>query len=125
MSVNSERGNKDFDLGGEEVGEAPGNFTDDDSYEPRDAVKGDVARMIMYMSVRYEGNDGFADLELNDQVDNGEQPFMGRSSVLLQWHAQDPVDEAEKNRNQVIFDQFQKNRNPFIDHPEWATEIWS
>ncbi|QGK70608.1 ribonuclease [Allosaccharopolyspora coralli] len=125
VSVNSERGNKDFDMGGSEVQEAPGNFTDDDSYEPRDEVKGDVARMIMYMAVRYEGTDGFADLELNDQVDNGEQPFMGRSSVLLQWHEQDPVDEAEQRRNDVIFDQFQHNRNPFIDRPEWAGELWS
>ncbi|WP_338598337.1 endonuclease [Saccharopolyspora sp. SCSIO 74807] len=124
VSVNSERGNKDFDMGGSEVGEAPGNFTDDDSYEPRDAVKGDVARMIMYMAVRYEGEDGAPDLELNDNVDNGEAPLMGRQSVLLQWNAQDPPDDFERNRNQVIFDQFQHNRNPFVDHPEWAGEIW-
>ncbi|RZS39102.1 endonuclease I [Herbihabitans rhizosphaerae] len=124
VSVNAERGNKDFDKGGTEVGEAPGNHTDDDSWEPRDAVKGDVARMIFYMAVRYAGTDGFADLELNDEVNNNTKPFMGRLSMLRQWHQQDPPDEAEKKRNQVIFDQFQHNRNPFIDHPEWAASIW-
>ena len=124
VSVNSARGNKDFDMGGSPVDEAEGNFTDDDSFEPRDEVKGDVARMIMYMAVRYEGEDGAPDLELNDQVDNGSAPAMGRQSVLLEWNAQDPPDDFEKNRNQVIFDQFQHNRNPFVDHPEWAADIW-
>ncbi|AXK33310.1 ribonuclease [Streptomyces armeniacus] len=124
VTVNSIRGNKDFDAGGEEVDGAPGNFTDDDSYEPRDEVKGDVARMIFYMAVRYDG-ESHPDLELNDEVDNGSEPFMGRSSVLMQWHEADPPDDFEKNRNEVIYDQFQHNRNPFVDHPEWAADIWS
>lgn len=124
VSVNSERGSKDFDLGGSEVDEAPGNFTDDDSYEPRAEVKGDVARMIFYMAVRYDGSGGFPDLELNDDVNNGEKPLMGRMSVLREWHAQDPPDAFEQQRNQVIYDQVQRNRNPFIDHPEWVNEIW-
>lgn len=124
VSVNSTRGNKDFDNGGSELDEAPGNFTDDDSFEPRDAVKGDVARMILYMAVRYEGNDSFADLEPNDQVSNGSNPYIGKLSVLKQWSQEDPPDSFEQNRNDVIFDQFQHNRNPFIDHPEWVGEIW-
>lgn len=125
VAVNAERGNKDFDAGGSPVDGAPGNLTDDDSWEPRDEVKGDVARMIFYMSVRYEGGDGLADLEVNDEVDNGSSPFTGRSSVLLDWHAQDPPDESERRRNQVIFDDWQHNRNPFIDHPEWVAAIWN
>ncbi len=125
VSVNSTRGNKDFDEGGSAVGEAPGNYTDADSWEPRDAVKGDVARMIFYMDVRYEGGDGFADLEVNDQVSNGTAPLHGRLSVLLQWNAQDPPDTFEQRRNQVIYDDLQHNRNPFVDHPEWAASIWS
>ncbi|NBE56687.1 endonuclease I family protein [Streptomyces boluensis] len=124
VSVNSTRGSKDFDNGGEELGEAPGNFTDDDSFEPRDAVKGDVARMILYMAVRYDGEDGFADLEPNDEVSNGSAPNIGRLSVLKEWSAGDPPDDFEKRRNQVIFDDIQHNRNPFIDHPEWVGEIW-
>ncbi|MBB5937023.1 endonuclease I family protein [Streptomyces zagrosensis] len=124
VSVNSIRGNKDFDLGGSELGEAPGNRTDKDSFEPRDQVKGDVARMILYMAVRYEGGDGFADLEVNDKVGNGSNPFLGRLSVLKKWNAQDAPDAFEKKRNQTIFDTYQHNRNPFIDHPEWVGKIW-
>ncbi|MFE1764315.1 endonuclease I family protein [Streptomyces angustmyceticus] len=124
VGVNSERGDKDFDNGGKEVEGAPGSRTDDDSFEPRDAVKGDVARMILYMAVRYDGGDGFADLEPNDKVDNGTQPHIGRLSVLKQWSKQDPPDSFEKHRNQVIFDKYQHNRNPFIDHPEWVDSIW-
>ncbi|MFF3687257.1 endonuclease I family protein [Streptomyces sp. NPDC002187] len=124
VTVNSTRGNKDFDAGGEEVEEAPGNRTDGDSFEPRDADKGDVARMILYMAVRYDGGDGFADLEPNDNVDNGSAPHIGRLSVLKEWNEQDPPDDFEKKRNQTIFEKFQHNRNPFIDHPEWVQEIW-
>ncbi|MGW0367141.1 endonuclease I family protein [Streptomyces sp. NPDC002990] len=124
VTVNSTRGNKDFDMGGSPVAEAPGSYTDTDSFEPRDAVKGDVARMLLYMAVRYDGGDGFADLEVNDSVNNGSAPATGRISVLKQWHQQDPPDAFEQRRNQVIFDTYQHNRNPFIDHPEWVASIW-
>lgn len=124
VTVNADRGSKDFDLGGTENAEAPGNFTDDDSWEPRDQVKGDVARMILYMSVRYEGGDGFADLEVNDRVGNGSAPNIGKLSVLKQWHEQDPPDAFEQHRNEVIYTDLQHNRNPFIDHPEWVEDIW-
>ncbi|OEV28990.1 ribonuclease [Streptomyces nanshensis] len=124
VKVNSTRGSKDFDKGGEEVEGAPGNFTDEDSFEPRDEVKGDVARMILYMDVRYEGEGEFPDLEANDEVNNGSKPNHGKLSVLKQWSEEDPPDKFEENRNQVIFDKIQKNRNPFIDHPEWVAEIY-
>jgi endonuclease I len=124
VKVNSIRSSKDFDKGGEEVEGAPGNFTDDDSFEPRDEVKGDVARMILYMDVRYEGDDDFPDLEANDEVGNGSKPNIGKLSVLKQWSDEDPPDKFEENRNQVIFDKFQHNRNPFVDHPEWVKEIY-
>ena len=80
VSVNSTRGNKDFDIGGSPVAEAPGSYTDTDSFEPRNAVKGDVARMIMYMAIRYEGDDGWPNLELNNSVSNGSAPYQGRLS---------------------------------------------
>ncbi|MEH1011581.1 endonuclease [Micromonospora sp. CPCC 206060] len=124
VTVNSTRGNKDFDIGGTQVAEAPGNYTDSDSFEPRNAVKGDVARMIMYMAIRYEGNDGWPNLEMNNNVNNGTAPYHGRMSVLLQWNQMDPPDAFEKRRNQVIYDRWQGNRNPFVDHPEWAAAIW-
>ncbi|GAB3812790.1 endonuclease [Micromonospora zhanjiangensis] len=125
VSVNSERGNKDFDSGGGAVSEAPGCYTDADSFEPRNAVKGDVARMILYMAIRYEGDDGWPNLEPNDSVSNGSAPYLGRLSKLLAWNDQDPPDAFEKRRNQRIYERWQGNRNPFVDHPEWARAIWS
>ncbi|WKK27526.1 endonuclease [Streptomyces olivoreticuli] len=121
VTVNSIRGNKDFDDGGSPVTGAPGNYTDSDSFELRDAVKGDVARMILYMAVRY---DGFADLEPNDSVGNGPAPAIGRISVLKKWNAQDPPDAFEQRRNEVIYKDYQHNRNPFVVHPEWVNAIW-
>ncbi|MCK6163447.1 endonuclease [Bacillus pumilus] len=124
VQTNSTRGNLDFDLGGNEYKGAPGNFYDSDSFEPHSRVKGDVARMLFYMAVRYEGDDRFPDLELNDKVNNGSAPLHGKMSVLLKWHKQDPVDQIERNRNEIIYETYQNNRNPFIDHPEWAGAIW-
>ncbi|MCH0563702.1 MULTISPECIES: endonuclease I family protein [unclassified Streptomyces] len=124
VQVNSIRGNKDFDDGGSGFTNSGGSLTDSDSFEPRDAVKGDVARMILYMAVRYEGDDGRPDLEPNDWVSNGSDPYMGRLSVLKQWNDEDPPDAFEEHRNQVIYDSYQHNRNPFVDHPEWVDAIW-
>ncbi|MYL50746.1 ribonuclease [Halobacillus litoralis] len=123
VTVNSARGNLDFDEGGSAFYEAPGTYYDGDSWEPRDAVKGDVARMIFYMDVRYEGDQGELDLEIADYVGTS-GPYLGKLSVLKQWHAQDPVDDFERNRNEVIFNDYQGNRNPFIDHPEYVEQIW-
>jgi endonuclease I len=80
--------------------------------------------MLFYMAVRYEGDDGWADLEVNDSVGNGSAPRIGRLSVLRQWNTQDPPDSFEKRRNQTIYDSYQHNRNPFIDHPEWVASIF-
>ncbi|MFF1818978.1 endonuclease [Kribbella sp. NPDC058245] len=124
VSVNSSRGNLDFDNGGTAVTECPGCTADADSFAPRAAVRGDVARMIFYMAVRYEGDDGFANLEPNNSVNNGTAPYIGKLSVLKAWAAADPPDAFEKRRNEVIYTTYQHNRNPFIDHPEWVTSIW-
>ncbi|MCX5056906.1 endonuclease [Streptomyces sp. NBC_00452] len=124
VTVNSVRGNKDFDNGGSTVSNGGGSVTDSDSFEPRDADKGDVARMILYMAVRYDGGDGFADLEPNEKVNNGTNPFIGKLSVLKEWSDEDPPSAFEEHRNQVIYDTYQHNRNPFIDHPEWVDAIW-
>ncbi len=123
-SVNSSRGNLDFDMGGSPVAEAPGCFKDGDSFEPRDAIKGDVARMIFYMATRYEGGGGEPDLEVVDAVNTSPNPQHGKLSQLILWNAQDPPDDFERNRNDVIYYQYQENRNPFIDHPEYVEAIW-
>ncbi|MFA8299126.1 MAG: endonuclease [Hyphomicrobiales bacterium] len=122
-SVNSSRGNKDFDIGGTPHKEAAGCFADKDSWEPRDEVKGDVARMLFYMATRYEGEGQEPDLELNEKVNNGKTPFHGKLSALLEWHKQDPPDAFEKRRNEVVFS-YQENRNPFIDHPEYVIGVY-
>ncbi|MGM7634687.1 endonuclease [Bacillus sp. Hm123] len=122
VRINSTRGNLDFDNGGSSVSDCNGCYRSSNSWEPPDRVKGDVARMIFYMAVRYESGDR-VDLELNERLNNGKNPYHGKKSVLLEWHKQDPVDDFEKNRNNVI-QEWQGNRNPFIDHPEWAAMIW-
>ncbi|WP_312709721.1 endonuclease [Stenotrophomonas sp.] len=93
--------------------------------------KGDMARAVMYMAIRYEGGKDAAtgqsepDLELTDDrskiVKTSSSPaYMGLLSTLIDWHLADPPSDAERARNDVIYS-FQGNRNPFIDHPEWAT----
>ena len=122
VQVNGLRGNLDFDYGGTAVNGCDGCFRTTTSWEPPNDVKGDVARMLFYMAVRYEPGDA-VDLELNDRVNNGSIPYHGKISVLLEWHAQDPVSAWEQQRNEKI-EKIQGNRNPFIDHPEWAESIW-
>ena len=124
VTVNSDRGSLDFDNGGSAVNQCSDCWRDGDSFEPRDAVKGDVARMILYMAIRYEGDDGRANLEPNESVNNGSAPYIGKLSVLKAWSAGDPPDSFEKRRNDRIHAQWQGNRNPFIDHPEWVSSIW-
>lgn len=132
LSVNSARQNKDFDVGGSLYTDGDGPtqcYSDADSWEPRDAVKGDVARMLFYMAVRYEGENGEPDLEMVDEVNTAQyteqgKGFHGKLSTLLEWHITDPVDSFEFRRNEVIFS-YQNNRNPFIDHPEFAEKIWT
>ncbi len=123
-SVNATRGNKDFDNGGSEISEAPGNFTDNDSIEPRDAMKGDLARMMFYLDVRYNGNDasGVPDLKLVNYTGTS-GATLGSLCVLLAWHNQDPVSDEEIARHARIVER-QGNRNPFVDYPAWANEIW-
>ncbi len=123
-SVNSDRGNKDFDNGGVQHQEATECYYDADSWEPRDDVKGDIARIIFYMAVRYEGDNGELNLEVVDWVNSAPDPEHGKFSTLLEWNTFDPPDAFEINRNNVIYS-YQHNRNPFIDHPEFVNMIWN
>ncbi len=102
-----------------------GNYTCNTwEFEPRDEVKGDVARMIFYMAVRYD--DDVLDLEVVNDPDEDSSlklPVYGDIDDLLRWHIQDPVSEKEVLRNEVIYS-YQENRNPFIDKPELIEMIW-
>lgn len=123
-SVNTARYTKYFDNGGTAHSEAVECKYTSDTWEPRDAVKGDVARMMFYMAIRYNGDDSFADLELNEKASgNYSLPYIGKLSTLLEWHKEDKPDAFEIKRNQTIFE-IQGNRNPFIDHPEFVDYIW-
>jgi len=131
ISVNSSKSNKDFDNGGIEYidpdGGPTGCYRTTYTWEPREVVKGDVARMIFYMATRYEGDNGEVDLEVVDYAPsspNGE-PVHGVFSTLMEWHVEDPVDEWEENRNDIIYEDYQENRNPFIDHPEYVELIYN
>jgi len=135
VSTNSARGNRNFDNADYYYTDASGQYngatlskTSDSEYvwEPRDVVKGDVARMIFYMVVRYEGDGGEPDLELTEtyQSSTSNAPLHAKLSTLIAWHLADPVDNAEINRNEVIYS-YQNNRNPFIDHPEYVCQIYT
>ncbi len=82
-----------------------------------------MARIIFYMATRYEGEDGELDLEVVEEMPVSEGPYMAGLSTLLEWNRNDPPDAFELYRNEVIYDH-QHNRNPFIDHPEFADYIW-
>jgi endonuclease I len=137
-SVNTERSAKDFADGGLALSsedpreDCPLCLETSDSFEPPDAVKGDVARMIFYMSVRYNGDEGSNGVSLTvvdgvgtpfggDTEDNGE---IGDLATLMAWHVLDPVSDEERHRNNIIYD-IQGNRNPFIDRPEFVNIVFS
>ena len=50
--------------------------------------------------------------------------FFGNLDTLLEWHIADPVDAAERVRNDLVHSDYQQNRNPFVDHPEWVVAIY-
>ncbi len=125
VQVNGDRGNLDFDYSDNPYPTIPGCFFDGDSWEPRDEVKGDVARMIFYMATRYEGENGELDLVVVDEVNTYPNPEHGKLSALLEWNILDPPSEFEETRNDRIYENWQGNRNPFIDHSEFADLIWN
>ena len=128
--LNSLRSNHEYDdLGstGNAVnynGSATGNTYNGSAglFEPRDKVKGDLARIILYMDLRYEGAGTEPDLVVREALNSGGTTH-AVLSTLLDWHFTDPVDSFELNRNDVIHT-MQGNRNPFIDHPELVHYIY-
>ncbi len=137
-SVNSSRSNLIYD--NSDAGDSgylpPGSFVlapevsrDADSWEPPDSVKGEIARAMFYMAVRYDGGDSSTqDLALNNdpQFESGIFiPELGILDTLLAWNREHPVTDAERLRNQKIFNNFQENRNPFIDFQEFADALYT
>ncbi|WP_333851986.1 endonuclease [Epilithonimonas sp.] len=110
-----------------------GSVYKDKAYEPIDEFKGDIARSLLYYAVRYEGKLSSFDHSTNADPTKDRNPMDGTDerayenwyiTMLLSWHQQDPVSPREIDRNNSLFN-LQKNRNPFIDHPEWVNLIWN
>jgi endonuclease I/PKD repeat protein len=110
------------------------NWSDATYWETWWDRRGDVARALLYMDVRYDGGthgvtgyaepdliltDSLAQIEASNTGANLSVAYMGLLSVVLQWHLDDPVDAKEQARNDAVY-AYQGNRNPFIDHPEWV-----
>ncbi|SFH79409.1 endonuclease [Halpernia frigidisoli] len=91
--------------------------------EPIDEFKGDIARMILYFVTRYE--DKLSGFSSGGMLGNTTYPGLTtwEKDVLLIWASQDPVSPSEIERNNAAF-AFQKNRNPYIDHPEWVQQVF-
>lgn len=147
VGYNSDRGNSPYGLcsgctarpttanhgvGG--TGGTSSNYFNASTFQVWDFRKGDMARAVLYMVVRYQGGTNVSGapeprLEVTDDRSlivgkdattcSGCIGYMGLKSVLLDWNDQDPPDDYERNRNAMV-QTFQGNRNPFIDHPEWA-----
>ena len=128
--ANSSRNNKYFDAVGGTVAAhpaAPLARATSQAWEPPDGDKGWTARAMAYMATRYDGTESdTTDLVLvetpPDSVTNN-PPQMGRKSTLLRWNRMHPPSDWERRRNQIIFERYQANRNPFIDHPEFMDMI--
>ncbi len=102
---NSSRGNQDY-------GEYSGPSGNQGSWQ------GDVARSIFFLTIRYNGLDVVA-----GNPDNSTVGQLGDLTTLLTWHRNDPPDDFEMNRNNVVYN-WQRNRNPFIDQPDLVEYIW-
>ncbi len=115
--TNSKRGSKIFNEVNKSsstrvtdgYGNITDNYTNSTEFMPNDAAKGEVARATMYMNTRY----GYSVTKNFKSI-----------ALMLRWHLENPVSNREIYRNNVIHT-LQKNRNPFIDHPEYACRIWS
>jgi endonuclease I len=90
-------------------------------FEPIDEYKGDFARGYFYFETRYYSEDnGWP----GSPMAVGSQLLPWAQDLMLLWAQNDPVSQKEIDRNDDIYTNYQHNRNPFIDHPEYATAIW-
>ncbi|NLD26801.1 MAG: hypothetical protein GX661_05515 [Acholeplasmataceae bacterium] len=101
-SINTQRQNDPYVDGSGSYGRKSGGWY------PGDEDRGDIARAVFYMNTRW-------DLKIDGNI--------GNLQVFIKWHNEDPVDDFERNRNEVIY-QNQGNRNPYVDHPELVDEIY-
>ncbi len=113
ITFNSQRGSKKFADGSGNAGDSSGGWY------PGNEWKGDVARMMMYMYLRY----GNQCLPKNVGIGSSVASDANMLQLFLEWNVEDPVSDFEKQRNPAL-ENIQGNRNPFIDNPAFATKIW-
>ena len=101
-----------------------------DLFEPKDDVKGDVARILLYVYCRWEQPNLYSTVDAehlppmdSDDKQNNGQPVIESLDTLLSWCALDPVDTWEMARNDLV-EEVQGNRNVFIDYPELAWQMF-
>ncbi len=127
--VNNRRGNYPYaevgsatwtSMNGSRLGSSSTPGYSGTAFEPIDGYKGDLARNYFYMATRYKGEDsGWPGSPMTDGADLEDWAV----DLLLEWHLNDPVSDKEIERNDAVY-AIQENRNPFIDHPEYAQMIY-
>ena len=124
-SLNSARGNKDF----AEVQQSQSNrvassgtenpcYATSDYFYPGEGYRGATARILMYVQTRWEAEDNLRFVNTT-----GSAGSIGKIEDLMKWHIEEPPTAEEIKRNEEVF-KIQGNRNPFIDHPEYAEMIY-
>ncbi len=113
-NVNNKRGNNPFgkkttsaEAVVDKLKNTTENYVGGGYCEPAPEFRGDIARALFYMATRYDSTFNSSEY-----------------STLLEWHEQDPVDDFEANRNDLV-QEWQGNRNPYIDHPEYAKAVFN
>lgn len=123
-AINSSRSNLNF---GGAFGRSYGRVSDGGAavWYPGDADAGMIARQQFYMAVRYDGSDANTrNLELSPGNPSSSGATLGNLNRLIEWHFQATSDDFERRRNDVIYDSYQRNRNPFVDRPEFAWSVF-
>lgn len=113
-----------------------GGYVEGDCFEPVDGVKGDVARILMYVYTHYTtytkisgttngsgSSSYFGSLNITSVVTTSKKTESAAWALLLKWNQMDPVDSVERTRNEAVA-KMQGNRNPFIDNSSYANAIW-
>ncbi|MDE5808603.1 MAG: endonuclease, partial [Muribaculaceae bacterium] len=112
-----------FNNGVTKVGTTRSGFGGGSAYvfEPGDEYKGDFARAFFYMATVYDD----INWVINYMFQKNDYPTLRdwAFNILLDWARHDPVSQKEIDRNNVV-EQYQGNRNPFVDFPELAEYIW-
>ncbi len=128
--VNNRRGNFPFGVtnspswtssNGSKVGPCSSPGYSGTVFEPVDEYKGDFARSLLYMAVRYYGEDSAWP---GSDMTKGAEPLPWALDLLAEWSKNDPVSQKEADRNDSIY-AVQGNRNPFIDNQSWVNDVWS